>query len=327
MRWRETTQEPLAKDDGPLDGVDAPHPRSRGGRVALAKLRQVGPTGAWPALFTLGNLVAGFAAIHFATKPASIAADPSTFVGPWGWSTLTMAASLVLLGILLDSLDGSVARLTDSVTELGGQLDSLSDLVTFGVAPAFIMLNLLSQYVTGSEGTPMVGPDTGLALGKLCWGAAAIFVCCAALRLARFNVETASGQLGDHMVFRGLPSPGAAGAVVGPVLLHEHLLALQAGEPSSVLGILAGGMVLLLPLVGLLAAIMMVSNVPYPHLANRYLRVSVSFPYLVGVAATLCVAIWWLQETLAIVFLWYLLSGPVASFRQRTFAKQERPAS
>ena len=63
-----------------------------------------------------------------------------------------MAASLVLLGILLDSLDGSVARLTDSVTELGGQLDSLSDLVTFGVAPAFIMLNLLSQYVTGSEG-------------------------------------------------------------------------------------------------------------------------------------------------------------------------------
>ncbi|MCH2141990.1 MAG: CDP-alcohol phosphatidyltransferase family protein [Phycisphaerales bacterium] len=326
MRWRQTAHLEEV-EDVPMDNANVQTSSGRGGRATLAKLRQVGPTGAWPALFTLGNLVVGFAAIHFATKPASIAADPSTYVGPWGWSTLTMAASLVLLGILLDSVDGSVARLTDSVTELGGQLDSLSDLVTFGVAPAFIMLNLLSQYIAGTEGMPMVGPDTGLALGKLCWGVAAIFVCCAALRLARFNVETASGQLGDHMVFRGLPTPGAAGAVVGPVLLHEHLLALQVGDPSSILGVLAGAMVLLLPLVALLAAIMMVSNVPYRHLANRYLRVSVSFPYLVGVAAILCVAIWWLQETLAIVFLWYLLSGPAGIFKHRLSAEGQEEAA
>lgn len=316
MRLRED-QSVKELEEMELDDLQNPQRGGRMGRSGLARLRQVGPTGAWPALFTLGNLVAGFAAIHFASKPASVVTDPGSFVGPWGWSTLTMAASLVLLGILLDSVDGSVARLTDSVTELGGQLDSLADLVTFGVAPAFIMLSLLSQYVAGGDGVGIVGPDTGLAIGKLCWVVAAIFVCSAALRLARFNVETASGRLGDHMIFRGLPTPGAAGAVVGPVLLHEHLIALQAGIENAILGVLASGMVLLLPLVALLAAVMMVSTVPYRHLANRYLRVSVSFPYLVCVAAVLCLAIWWLQETLAIVFLLYLFSGPVALLRRR----------
>lgn len=270
-------------------------------------MRQLGPTGVWPTLFTLGNLVAGFAAIHFAAKPV-IAGE--AVAGPWGWSSLTVAAVLVLLGAFLDCIDGSVARLTDGVTEMGGQLDSLADLVTFGVAPAFITLHVASQYI-GVEGiSSIINPDTATTLGKITWAIAAIFVCCAALRLARFNVETASGRLGDTLTFRGLPTPGAAGAVVGLVLMHEHLAAVSVRSPEGVLPVVVGFIAIALPFVALLAAIMMVSTVPYRHLANRYLRVSRSFGYLVRVAVLLCLAVLWLQETIAAVFLIYLCSGP-----------------
>jgi CDP-diacylglycerol--serine O-phosphatidyltransferase len=309
------------EQDGRLH-VDADH-GSRGGRasrVGLAKLRSIGPTGVWPTLLTLGNLVAGFAAIHYAAKPL----DGATAFGPWGWSSLTVAASLVLLGIVLDAFDGAVARLTDSVTEMGGQLDSLADVVTFGVAPAFIMLNLLSQYV-GSE-DPIMSPDAGHMLGKLCWAIAAIYVCCGALRLARYNVETASGRIGDHMSFRGLPSPGAAGAIVGLVLLHEHVISIAAGE-GGVLAGLAVGIVLLVPIIVLVSAIMMVSGVPYPHIANKYLRGSRSFAYIVRVAIVLAAAIWWLQETLALVFVLYVMSGPWRLvFRGKTLTGEESSA-
>ncbi len=284
-----------------------PKARIRGGH----RRRRLGPTGVWPTLLTLGNLVTGFAAIHYAAKPVL---DGNAF-GPWGWTSLTVAASLVLLGIVLDSLDGAVARLTDSVTELGGQLDSLADIVTFGLAPAFIMLNLLSQYAGSSE--PIMTPVTGNAFGKFCWAVAAIYVCCSALRLARFNVETASGQLGHHAYFRGLPSPGAAGAVVGLVLLHEHVTALATATESSIFNWIAGMLIVLTPVVTLMAAILMVSGVPYAHMANRYLRGARSFTYLVRAGIVLCAAIWWLQETLAIMFMWYLCSGPARVFWKR----------
>lgn len=270
--------------------------------------RRLGPIGVWPTLLTLGNLVSGFAAIHYAAKPIG----PDLAFGPWGWSSLTVAASLVLLGTVLDAFDGAVARLTNSVTELGGQLDSFADIVTFGVAPAFIMLNLLSQYL--GTGETIVSPDAGNTLGKFCWAIAAIYVCCAALRLARFNVETASGRLGDHMNFRGLPTPGAAGAVVGLVILHEHLEHIRQGSEHSILSAVAAGIVLLVPVITLISAIMMVSAVPYSHMANRYLRGSRSFGYLVRVVAVLSLAVWWLQETLAIVFVLYVLSGPWRMF-------------
>ena len=291
--------------------VETPMRRSPRPLGSFSRLRRMGPAGVWPTLLTLGNLVAGFAAIYYAAKPI----DAGNAFGPWGWSSLTVSASLVLLGILLDSLDGAVARLTDGVTEMGGQLDSLCDIVTFGVAPAFIMLNLLSQYLGSSE--PIISPAAGHALGKACWAIAAIFICCTALRLARFNVETASGRLGDHMSFRGLPSPGAAGAVVGLVILHEHIEAIWQGSETGAWSMLSGLLVLGVPAIALLAAVMMVSAAPYPHMANRYLRGARSFKYLVRLAVVLSCAIWWLQETLAIVFVLYVLTGPWKMFMAR----------
>ena len=173
--WEERPEDTLPEDAG-----------------TRSRLRRLGPTGVWPTLFTLGNLVSGFAAIYCATRPLDAA-------GFWGWTSLTMACALILLGILLDSVDGSVARLTGGVTELGGQLDALADLITCGVAPAFVMLHVVSHGLGIEEGASIFNPGTGNVLGRICWGIAALFVCCAALRLARFTVETSAGRLGDHM--------------------------------------------------------------------------------------------------------------------------------
>ena len=86
-----------------------------------------------PTLCTLGNLVAGFAAILYASKAPE--------------SGLTMAGVLIFVGMVLDAVDGWIARLMRSISELGGQLDSLADVVTFGVAPAYIMLQLVNRHV------------------------------------------------------------------------------------------------------------------------------------------------------------------------------------
>ncbi len=146
-----------------------------------------------PTIVTLGNLVAGFAAIHYASKPI----DTS---GPWGWSSLTVAGVLIFLGMFLDAIDGSLARLTRSISDIGAQIDSLADLVTFGVAPAFMMLRLVSHYVGPEGGAPILGPEADHAFAKVLWGVAAVYLCCTALRLARFNVETAKPGLDDHLI-------------------------------------------------------------------------------------------------------------------------------
>ncbi|MDG2422468.1 MAG: CDP-alcohol phosphatidyltransferase family protein [Phycisphaerales bacterium] len=279
--------------------------------AGIRNLHRIGPTGVWPTLFTLGNLIAGFSAIYFAAKPLD-------YEGPWGWSSLTVAGALVLIGMFLDSVDGSVARLTNAVTNFGGMLDAVVDMVTFGVAPAFIILNLMSQYV-GAEGTiAIISPDTGHSLGKLCWAIAAIYVSCAALRLARFAVETNGGQLGDHLFFRGLPTPGAAGSLVGLVLLHEHLMKLSGGESGTIITWIAGLIVIIIPIMSLVTSLTMVSVIPYRHLTNQYLRVRRSFGYTARVIMLLCLMLWFFQETLAVIFFAYVLSGPIALLNDRS---------
>ena len=175
-----------------------------------------------PTLLTLGNLLCGFAAIHYAAKPV----EASDF---FGWSTLTVAGTLIFFGMFFDALDGGVARLTRSTSDLGAQLDSLCDMVTFGVAPAFMMLRLVSHYYGAEHGTNILGPDADNFYAKATWTIAAVYICCTALRLARFNSETVNDDVTAHMWFRGLPSPGSAGCVASLILLHQHLLVKRYG--------------------------------------------------------------------------------------------------
>ena len=135
-----------------------------------------------PSVFTIGNLFFGFAAVIQALHH-----DFGT------------AAELIVVAGILDALDGRIARLTDSCSAFGAELDSLADLVSFGVAPAV----LAYQWGLAPHGQPFL--------------AAFAFVLAAALRLARFNVHSHET---DGSCFAGLPSPAAAGLVVLVVALH-----------------------------------------------------------------------------------------------------------
>ena len=257
-----------------------------------------------PTILTLSNLICGFAAIHYATQPFGV-----TTV--FGWTNITVGAALVFLGMFFDAIDGSVARLTRSTSDLGAQLDSLSDIVTFGVAPAFLMLELVEHYyrINGQAAVgAFVGPGVDSMYGKVVWAIAALYVCGAGLRLARFNTDTASDEEKDHREFSGLPTPGAAGAVASLILLQQHLLYTTSTASESVT--FARVAALAIPFVALLCAIGMVSNLTYPHMVNRYLRGRHDFRTIVKLVLPIIGAIWFLQETLAIGCTWYALYGP-----------------
>lgn len=163
-----------------------------------------------PSLLTVGNLILGLVALLLSSR--GYASD---------------AALLVVIGMALDGLDGRTARYFHAETEFGKELDSLSDIVTFGVTPAFIMYNVILQY----EGW------VGMVI-------AVLFPVAGALRLARFNIQKTSTKY-----FVGLPIT-AAGGVLATLALYRNLL-----EPAAV--ILPVGMILL--------SILMVSRVRYPN--------------------------------------------------------------
>jgi len=137
-----------------------------------------------PNLFTTGGLFAGFYAI--------IAATAGHFVD---------ASIAVFVAALLDGLDGRIARMTNTQSEFGAQYDSLADLVSFGMAPALVMYHW----------SLITLKDLGPVWGKVGWAAAFLYAACAALRLARFNIQ--AGVV-DKRWFIGLASPAAAGFVM-----------------------------------------------------------------------------------------------------------------
>ncbi len=197
-----------------------------------------------PSLITILNGICGFAAIVLAGKNA-----------------FAMAGYLILLAMIADMLDGRVARMSQSTSSFGGQLDSLCDIISFGVAPAFLMLKIL-EYKFGDFS------EIENFLHRFIWLAAAAYISCAAIRLARFNVENEEDE-SAHMSFVGLPTPAAAGVIVSLVILHQDTL------PSLNVIIYA------LPFLALGAAVLMVSRIRYPHILNQYLKGKKPFAYLI----------------------------------------------
>lgn len=179
------------------------------------------------------------------------------------------AGYLIFIAMLFDALDGRLARLTRHTTDFGGQLDSLADVISFGAAPAFLMLQVFRDSIIRDNAMfPTV-------LSRLIWAVGALYMSCAAIRLARFNVSNEHGEQ-HHFSFLGLPSPGA-GAVVAALVLMQQDLAIQAGTwPNSngagIFHALSVGCLWALPLITLATGLLMVSNVRYPHLVNRHLR-------------------------------------------------------
>lgn len=252
-----------------------------------------------PSLFTLGNLIAGFAAIYYASRPLGQTLDTA----PLDLAPLTFAGMLIFIGMFFDAIDGYIARLTGTTSEFGAALDSLADIVTFGVAPAYMTLQLVSHYYLNEPGATILSPDHDDLFGRLFWVVAAIYVSCTAMRLARFNVET-SADLNDHLVFRGLPSPGAAGCLASLAIVHQNYLAVGFDWMPRVTGL---GMSFIM----LLCALAMVSNLPYVHVVNRYMRGHGSFGYVVRLSILLVIAIFAFELTLAVCFTAYALSAPI----------------
>jgi len=178
---------------------------------------------------------------------------------------------------VFDMFDGFVARLTRTTSDFGAELDSLADMVSFGIAPAFLAVRLMgtllhSQTPNGHEFFPIPFADSaGL---RLFWMIAGVYVSCTALRLARFNVITQPDVLA-HMYFRGMPSPGAAAIVCGSVIFFEWLApsnTIKFNVTQEMRDWMIAVVPYLLPTMLLLAALLMVSRFAYAHLINKFLR-------------------------------------------------------
>jgi len=224
-----------------------------------------------PTLLTLGNLLFGFAAIYLcgremqdfgAGRGAALALtmgrESLEAIAP---TFLSIATWLLVAAMICDALDGRVARKRGQSTKFGEQLDSLADVVSFGVAPALIMITLIQRELAEWDFVPF-GFDQ---FGKAAVLAGVIYVSCAALRLARFTVE-ASAEEAAHEGFLGMPSPGAAAAVTSLVLLHEHL------EVGGTWQVTADIITRVAPICTLAIGLLMVSRVPYKHAVSSFLR-------------------------------------------------------
>jgi CDP-diacylglycerol--serine O-phosphatidyltransferase len=185
--------------------------------------------------------------------------------------------------MIADMLDGRLARRVKSTSSFGGQLDSLCDIISFGVAPAFLMVKLLEYEIESG------GFANEIFLQRFPWLTAAVYISCAAIRLARFNVENEEDE-SAHMSFIGLPTPAAAGVIVSVIILHQ--------EEFSTLNVI----IYVLPVLALGVAVLMVSRIRYPHVLNQYLRGQKPFAHLIRVLLLLAFVIWNIQAALVLIF-------------------------
>lgn len=218
-----------------------------------------------PTLLTSASVACGLLAIIYCMDGA---AEP--------------AAWMILVACVCDALDGKVARLLKVSSPLGVELDSLGDVISFGVAPAIVLRTVLypSSYKLGISLT-------------------LIYVLCTTLRLARYNVMAHSAP---KRHFTGLPCPAAAGLLASIVLMLKlHEIDLSMGGPLQV------GMHILT----VILSILMVSRVPYPDLLTRHLERRSLFNHTVVIALVLSVGALNPHATLVFCFAAYVLLGPV----------------
>src|SRR5688572_20711643 len=156
-----------------------------------------------PSIVTVGNLFCGYACLVYAMR-----------------GDLATAAPFIGFAIVLDMLDGRIARMTNTASAFGLEFDSLADVVSFGLAPAIL------AFAWGLY-----------ELGRFGWAAGFIYVTATAMRLARFNIQTGVSHL-DKRYFVGMPSPAAAGLVAATVFVFPYLLSGLAQNIAAILVVL-----------------------------------------------------------------------------------------
>jgi len=223
-----------------------------------------------PSLFTLANLFCGWSTIVYAMR-----------------GELETAAPFIGVAMVLDMLDGLIARMTGTASEFGVQLDSLADIISFGMAPAVL------AYAWGL-----------VPLGRLGWAAGFLFVTGAALRLARFNIQ----KVTDKRYFVGLASPAAAAIVASTVFYHPTGL-------HSRVEALFGVVLVVVP------ALLMVSTIRFRSFKTIDLRARRRYQILIAFAAFLALIVTFPHEVLIIMAYGYLASAfielAINKFRRR----------
>ncbi len=222
-----------------------PTPTAANGDNAEAKLKIY----FLPNLLTAGNLFCGFVAL---TK--IVEADPSS---DHYFGQIKLALAFILLACIFDLLDGRVARMGGIDSPFGREFDSLADLISFGVAPAFLVQRVVLADVFGSY-------------HQVSWFIASIYLLCGAFRLARFNCLAANGSSGGSKEFLGYPIPSAAGLVSSLTLLIIHFH--EAPHERSL-----GYWNYFIAAVLVFLSAMMVSTVRYPSFKSLGLRSSSTF--------------------------------------------------
>ncbi len=226
-----------------------------------------------PSMFTTGNIFCGYY--------ATISAINGNF---------DLGAKAIGVAILLDGLDGRIARLTNSTSEFGVQLDSLADAISFGLAPAILIWSWALKI------HPILG-----------WFASFLFLTCGVMRLARFNIQAKSLK---HFV--GLPIPAGAGVIAASIhFFSKYKITLLN---SNYFPILAG-------ILTICISLLMVSTFRYPSFKSVFLIKGNSYLTII-VISMLLVGIWFYSNELLMIIAWiYLFSGPTISFKRKFFIK------
>jgi CDP-diacylglycerol--serine O-phosphatidyltransferase len=271
--------------------ANLPAKRERGARrsrarqivaARLEKLEDLSISKLVPSTLTLLGLCSGATAIRFAVMEQ--------------WQ---IAVTCVVFAMIFDVLDGRAARMLGADTRFGAQLDSLADLVSFGVAPGVIMYT----WSLSRMGTPG-------------WVATLIFCACSAIRLARFNVQSVrdEGASKSNPYFTGLPTPAAACMMLLPMLISFQWNGALVREPW-----VAGTMIAI-------TSALMVSRLPTPSV--KHMRLSREHRFLAGLCGGILVMLLviWPWATLTIGLLIYVATIPVAVVVHHPAAKHERAA-
>ena len=249
-----------------------------------------------PNLLTAGNLFCGFVAL---TKIVE------ANLGAGDYSDIKLALGFILLACIFDLFDGRVARMGGHESPFGREFDSLADLISFGVAPAFLVHRVVLRDVLPGE------------YAELGWFIASIYLICGAFRLARFNCLSAMNAPGAGKDFLGFPIPSAAGLVASLTLFIIKLNEKEKG---------LGNWSYLLPVVLVFLSVMMVSEVRYPSFKSLGLRSSTTFLKVISAALFFgCLLI--LREkiiyyVLPLFFTGYLLYGFIRPHISRAWRKE-----
>lgn len=231
-----------------------------------------------PNLFTTANLFCGVASIAFTAQ-----------------GDYLRAAWILFAAMFFDVLDGLVARLTRSTSYFGEQYDSLSDVISFGVAPSWLIYSMAL-----------------MDLGRMGVALIFVYIACSALRLARFNSQI---NTEEKKVFTGLPTPAAAGFLASTVILltKYHLME----------------WIRFVPILMIVVGYLMVSRVRYPSIKGinlKVVKVRQPFLYLVGVILAICMAVFHTELFLFTGFSGYLILGLVGRVFERHHEKKAQKA-